>query len=50
MKRMISYSVAVINKITGKREMKSVRATSRTSARNKINKNKYVVKYASSNE
>lgn len=50
MNKMISYSVAVINKITGKREMINVRATTKTSARNKINKNKYVVKYASPNK
>ena len=46
---MISYSVAVVNRVTGKREMINVRANTKTSARNKINKRKYVIKYASQN-
>ena len=49
MKKMISYSVAVVNKTTGKREMKTVRATTKTAARNKVNKSKYAIRWASPN-
>ena len=49
MAKMISYTVAVINKKTGKKDVKNVRATTRTSARNKINKSEYSVEWASPN-